>query len=128
MPTTIEPELDSVHSDEPAGIAEGLPEIALDADATGIELRSEPEQETLTVLFPSAQETGVDVVSSSKDALRAVVAHEVETEVDAETHGTDAADLAAAEFPEAEQPVMPTTEVFIFYSCENVLADPVLLL
>ena len=72
----------------------------------------------------------MDVVSSSKDALAAVVAHEAETEVEAETPGTDAAtttnELAAAEFSETEQPVLPTSEVFIFYSCGDALADPVL--
>jgi hypothetical protein len=56
----------------------------------------------------------VDVVSSN-DVLT-VVANEMGTE----TQGTDADttknDLSAAEFPEAEQPVMLTTEVFIFYS------------
>ena len=81
-------------------------------------------QETLTVSSPSAQETGVDVVSSSKNALTAV---EVETEVESEAHGTDADtttnDLAAKIIPEIEQPVMPTTDVFIFYSCENALAN-----
>ena len=132
MPTTIEPELDTAHFDEPAAIAEGSPEIAHDANVTGgIEHQSKPEQETLTALSPSAQETGVDVVSSSKDALTAVVAHEVETEVEAETPGTDAAtttnELAAAEFSQTEQPVLPTYEVFIFYSCGDALADPVLL-
>ena len=128
LPTTIEPELGTAHSDEPAAIAEGsTPEIVIDANATGgIELQSELEQE-IKGLSPSAQETGEDVVSSSEDALTAVVAHEEETEVEAETHGTDAAtttnDLAAAGFHET---VMPTTEVFIFYSCGNVLADLVL--
>jgi hypothetical protein len=110
--TTNESGLDeTAHSDEP-----GSSEVVINADATGgIELQSEFEQIT-----SSAQETGVDVVSSGKDALTAVVTHEGETEVESETQGTDAAttknDLSAAEFPEAEQPVMLTTEVFIFYS------------
>lgn len=107
MPSIIEPELDDIaHSDEPAAI--------LNADANGgIERQSEFEQE----ITSSSKETGVDVVSSSKDALTAVVAHEVETEVEDETHGTKAAtttnDLVAAESPETEH-VIPTTEVFIF--------------
>ena len=123
MPTTLEqePELDTAHSDELAGIAavEDPSEVVLDADATGgIELQSELEQETL---IPSAQETGVDVVLSSEDALTAVVAHEVETGGGAETQAAAATtDLAAAELPETEQLVTPTTEVFIFYSCGNV--------
>ena len=124
LPTTNEPELDeTAHS---AAVAEGSSEVVTNADATGgIELRSEFEQE-----ITSAQETGVDVVSSSKDALTAVVAHGVETEVESETHGTDGDsttnDLAAGEFPETEQPVMPTSEVFIFNSCGDALANPVL--
>ena len=125
LSTTTEHELDTAHPDEPAAIAEASPEIVLNADAIGVELQSEHEQETLTVLSPSSQETGVDVISSSKDALTAA-----ETEVEAETHGTDTAtttnDLTAAEFFETEGPIMPTTEVFIFYSRENALADPVL--
>jgi hypothetical protein len=128
LPATNEPERDeTAHSGEPAAIAEGSSEVVINADATGgIELQSEFEQE----ITSSAHETGVDVVSSSKDALTAVVPHEVETEVESETHGTDAAtttnDLVTGELPETEQPVMPTTEVFIFYSCGNVLADLVL--
>lgn len=119
MPTSIEHELDTAHSDELAVVAGDSSKVVLNADVTGdIDLQSEPQQETLTVLSPSAQETEVDVVSGSKDALTAVVAHEVDTEVEAETHATDAAnttnDIAAAESPETEQPVMPTTEVFIF--------------
>ena len=136
----IEPEINFVApaEEEPsaitqvaAAIAEGSPEIVFNPNATsGIEHQSEPEQETLTVLSPSTQESGVDVVSSSKDAPTVDVAHEVETEVEAETHGTDAAtatnDLSAAELPETERPVKPTTEVFIIHSCGNTLADQVL--
>ena len=121
LPTTIEHELDTAHPDELAGVAaEGSSKVVLDnADSTGgtIELQSELEQETL---LPSAQleETGVDVVSISKDAL---TAHEVETETEANTHGTEPATtskyvIAAEELPETEHPVIPTTEVFIFYS------------
>ena len=63
-----------------------------------------------------AQDTGVDAVSSSKDALR------VETEAD--THGTDAATTSKAEdLPETEQPIIRTTEVIILDSCGNVLTD-----
>ena len=84
----------------------------------------ENEENQGEIITSSAQETGVDVVSSSKNALSAV---EVETEVESEAHGTDADtttnDLAAKIIPEIEQPVMPTTDVFIFYSCENALAD-----
>ena len=120
LPTTIEHELDT-HSNESAGVAvEGSSNDVLDnADATGgtIELLSELERENP---IPSAQpeETGVDVVSISKDAL---TAHEVETEVEVDTHVTTPAptsknDLAAEELSESEQPVIPTTEVFIFYS------------
>ena len=51
--------------------------------------------------------------------------------LEAETHEADAAttmnDIAAAEFSETEQPVVPTIEVFIFHACGNVLPDPVLL-
>jgi hypothetical protein len=93
------PELDTDHSVEPAAIAEGSSKVA---DATGgIELQSDLEQETLTVLSPSAQQTGVDNVSSGDDAIAATTTN----------------DLAAAEFPEMEQPVMPATEVFNFFSC-----------
>jgi hypothetical protein len=128
LPTTIGQELDTARSDEQAATAtEDSSKVVLDnADATssGIELQSEHEQETL---IPSSQETGVDVVSSSKDAL---TAHGVETEVEADTHGTDAAttwknDLTE-EHPVTEQPVIPTTEVFIFNSCGNALANLVL--
>ena len=127
MATTVDSELDIVHSDEPAAIAEGSHEIVPNITG-GIEHQSEIEQETLsTALSPPAQETGVDVVPSSKDA---VVAHEVEAEVEAEKHGTDAAtathDLVITELPETEQPVIPTTEVFISCSCGNALADLVL--
>lgn len=109
MPT-IEPKLEAAHSDESASLgAEGSSTVVLNADETGI---------------ASSQETGVDVVSSNKTA------HEVETEVEAGTQVTDTAtssnDLAATELSEAELPVMPNTEVFIYTSCENVLADPVL--
>jgi hypothetical protein len=111
LPSSIESELDTADSDEAAAVATAT---------GGIEHQSEPEQETLTALSPSAQETGVDDVLSSKDAQTAVVAQEVETEVESETHGTDAATtthgLAAAEFTETEQAALPTTEVFIFYS------------
>ena len=111
LPTTIE------HA---AIAAEGSAKVVPDnADATGgsIELQSELQQET------SVQETAVDTVSSSKDAV-----HEVETEVETETQGTIVVttsknDLAAKELPETEQPVLDTTEVFIFNSCENALAD-----
>ena len=134
LPTTIEHELeqDTTHLDEPAAIAgEGPSKAVLDADATGdIELQSELEQETLKVLSPSAQESRVDVVSSSNDALTRVVTREVEIEVKAGTQGTDAAttskDLTAKELPETDQPIVPTTEVFIFNSCGNVLTNPAL--
>ena len=116
LPINIEPghKLDSAHSDELATIAaEGSSKGILEVDATGgIELQSEVEQETP---IPSAQETEVGVVSSSKDAI---VAHKVETEVEAETLETDAAtasnDLAASESAETEHSVVPTTEVYIF--------------
>ena len=112
LPTTIEEEteLDIVHSDEPAGLAaEGLSKVVFDAVATGgIEHQSDFEQETHT---SSAQ----DVVSG-KDALTAIVAHQVE-KVDAETEAATATnDLAPADQPETEQPAIPTTEVFIFFS------------
>ena len=106
LPTSIEQDLPTTI--EHATIAaEGSTKVVLDnADETGgtIELQSELEQET------SARETAVDGVSSSKDA-----AHEVETEVEADTHGTETSknDLAK-ELPETEQPVLHTTEVFIF--------------
>ena len=71
----------------------------------------ELEQET-TVIF-TGQETDVNVISSSKDAP---TSHEVETEVGTDTHGTDVATTSkndlAAELPEMEQHVIPTTEVF----------------
>ena len=123
LPTTTEQEteLDIVHSDEPAGLAaEGLSKVVFDAVATGgIEHQSDFEQETHT---SSAQ----DVVSG-KDALTAIVAHQVENEVDAETEAATATnDLAAADLPETEQPAIPTTEVFIFFSYADVLADLVL--
>ena len=118
LPTTIEHEIDT-HSDELAGVAaEASSKDVLDnADPTGgtIELLSELERETP---IPSAQPVEMDVVSISKDAL---TVHEVETEVEADTRGTAPAptsknDLAAEELSETEQPVIPTIEVFIFYS------------
>ena len=124
MPTTFEHDLDTAaHLDDSAATeTEGSSKAVLDnADAIGgtIELQSELEQKTL---IPSAEETGVDVVTST-----ALTAHEVETGVEADTHGTDAAttsknDLAAEELPDTEQPVVPTTEVFIFYPFANLLA------
>jgi hypothetical protein len=123
LPTTTEQELDTAHSNDPATIAEDSSNVVLHTDVTSdVELQSEVEQETRT---PSTRGT----VSSSKDALTAVVAHEVETEAKAETQGTNDAtstNALAAEFPETEQPVAPTTEVFISYSCRKMLADPVL--
>ena len=119
-------ELDAAHSDELADIAaEGSSKVVLEADAVGgIELQSEIVQVTP---IPSAQETEVGIVSSSKDAD---VAHKVETEVEAGTQGAEAAtttnDLAAAVLPEKEQPVVPATKVFILYSGGNAFADPVL--
>ena len=89
--------------------------VVLEADATGgIELQTKIEQETPIL---SARETEVGVVSSSKDT---VVAHNVETEEAATTTN----DLAAAVLP--DQPVVPDTEVFIFYSRRSALADSVL--
>ena len=113
LPTTIEQELDTTHSNEPAAIAEDSSKVVLDADATGAIERQSELEETLT---PSAQETEVDTVSSTKDTLTAVVAHEVENE--AEATATTTNDLAA-EFPETEQPVISTIEVFIFISVET---------
>ena len=119
-----------VHSDEPAGRAEVSPEITLDEATpvcpTRIELHSELEEDT-------AQETAVDVVSSSKDASIAIVAREVGAEVTDETPGTDVAiatptttnELTAVESIETEQHVMQTPEVFIFYSSRNPFTDPV---
>lgn len=120
LPTSIEQELDSTHSNEPAAI-EGSSKVVLDADATGgIELQSELKE----TLDPSALETRVDIVSSNKDALTAVVAREMEPEAEAERQETNAATTTndfAAEFPVTEQPIIPTTEVSTFYSCGNVL-------
>ena len=104
LPTSIEQGLPTTI--EHAAIAEGSAKVALDnANATGgtIELQSELEQET------SAQETALDGVPSSKDA-----ALEVETEVEVDTHGTETSKNAAKELPETEQPVLHTTEVFIY--------------
>lgn len=117
MPITIEQELDAAHPEKPAAIAEGSPKIAYKADAIG-ERQSEYEQETIMVLSPSVQETGVDVASSSKDALTDTVAHEAETGVVVEKQRADTAKTTndlAAEFPETEQPVIPTTEVFFLF-------------
>lgn len=126
LPVNIEHEPTTVPLDEPAAMAEGLPGIAL----APIELQSELKQEIPTVLSTTAQEKGVDIVSTSKDTPTTVV-HEVESEVEAETRGTDAliattaaGDLVAAE---TEQPVVQTTEVFIFYSRANPFADLALL-
>ena len=119
LPASIEQGLPTA-IEHAAVVAEGSAKVVPDnADATGgtIEYQSELQQET------SVQETAADSVSSSKDA-----AHEVETEVEADTHGTDVAttsknDLAAKELPETEQPVLHTPEVFVFNSCGNALAD-----
>jgi hypothetical protein len=123
----VESEPDALHLDTSTSAAPTPTIVAITAQAPEVQedrldttvipgaLNAELEQETLTVSSPSAQETGVDVVSSS------VVAHDIGTEMKVETHGTDATttknDLSAAEFPAAEQPVMLTTEVIIFYSC-----------
>ena len=118
LPATIEPHQDTTHQDEPDVIAEqGSSKVQLDADGTrGLEPQSELEQENLT---SSAQGTGVDVLTAQK----------VETEEEARTQGMDAASttnkFASLEFPETEQPVVPTTEVFIFCSCD-AFTDPVL--
>jgi hypothetical protein len=119
LPVSIEHE--PVPLDEPAAMAEDLPEIAL----APIELQSELKQE-IPVLSTASQEKGVDIVSTSKDTPTTFV-HEVESGVEAETCGTEAliaattaADLVAAE---TEQPVVQTTEVFIFYSRANPFAD-----
>ena len=120
MSTTIEqePELDTAHSNEPAGVAaEGSSKVIFNADATGgFELQSELEQETLIPSPQEREEKKVDAVSSNNDTL---TAHGVETEVEADTEGTNGvttADDLTAEFPETEQPVIPTTGVFTFYS------------
>ena len=114
MPTTVH-ELETARSDESVAIAvEDSSKVVLDADATDgtLELQTELDQETD---IPSAQETEVDVVSSSKDAP---TAHDVETEVEADTHGPDTGtisknDLAVEELPEkTEQHVIPITKVF----------------
>lgn len=102
LPTTvIEPELDTAHLDESASVAESSSSkdvLYADAAAGGDLERQQSSEKEITV-------SDQDVVSSSKDA---VVAHE--------THGTDAAtitnDLAAGAFPETEQPVISTTEVY----------------
>ena len=119
LPASIEQGLPTA-IEHAAVVAEGSAKVVPDnADATGgtIEYQSELQQET------SVQETAADSVSSSKYAV-----HEVETEVEADTHGADVAttlknDLTAKELPATEQPVFDTTEVFIFNSCENALAD-----
>ena len=96
----------TAHSDEPAAIAEGLPENTPDENTSaGTKLQSKLEEET----------AGVDVVSS-KDASTAVVAHKEEAEVTEGTDGTDAIIAAPTntnDLVAAEQPVMPTTEVLI---------------
>ena len=130
LPTTIEHEQETApHSDEPATIAaEGSSKVVHETDTTGdIELEPELEQGTLLPSAQGKEETRVDAVSSSNDAL---TAREVETEVEADTHEMGAAattdDLTATELPQTEQPIMPTIEVLIFNSCGNVLTDPVL--
>ena len=142
------------HSDEPAAISEGPLDVALDKNALGnTELESGPEQETLTTAqetrldAPSTEgetethgtdalvaATSVeDLISAESEQLATSTSHEVEAEGETESHGTDATvaatsveDLVPAESIEKEQPVMSTTEVFIFYSCRDPFTDPVL--
>ena len=118
-----EPEF--VHSDEPAAIIEGQPEVALDENAPVSLGGIEPQPELEQTLSTTAQETAVDIVSSSNDGSAAVVPHELETKVEA--YGLDAIvaatatnDLVTAECTETEQ---PTTEVFTSYSCGNSFTD-----
>jgi hypothetical protein len=122
LSTSIGHEPETVHSEEPV---EGPSENVFDGNTPGIELQSELEHEP--VLSTTSQETGVDVVSTSKDTSTPVVVHEAETEVETETHETDtlisataAIVLLAAESTETEQ---PTAEVLISYSCANPFAD-----
>ena len=132
----LEPEVDSVLpvEEEPSAITQTsaedlLPKIESEGaiSQTPVETISSPEDTTVPIVNAEDQIIApVDVRSEHAP----VVAHEVESEMEAETHRTDAAtatnDLAAAESPETEQPIMPKTKVFIFYSCGNVLAELVL--
>lgn len=123
LPTSVKYEPETTHSDGPAVISEGSPDVALDRNALDdTELEPRLEQETPA----TAQETG-------GDARTAVATHEVEPEEETESHETEAIvavtsveDLIPAESTEKEQPVISTTEVFIFYSCGDLFADPVL--
>ena len=75
----------------------------------------------------------VQVLPETKDSLvldleEPVSSHtEVEESVKTSTTEPSVADIASViSEPATAIPVMPTTEVFIFYSCRNALADPVL--
>ena len=122
MLTSVEHEPETTYSDEPAAISEGSPDVALALGDT--ELESGLEQETLV----TPQETGGDARTGT-----AVATHEVEAKGETESHETDALvaaasveDLVPAVSIEKEQPVISTTGVFIFYSCGDSFADPVL--
>ena len=122
-----EHEREFVHPDGSAAIIERQPEIALDENAPASLGGIEPQPELEQTLSTTAQETAVNVVSSSNDASAAVVAHESEAKVEVEAHGIDAIvaatatnDLVATECTETEQ---PTTEVFTSYSCGNFFTD-----
>ena len=124
LPPSIEHEPETTHSDVSAGTAEGSHD-ALESTAA---VSPSIERETLTVISTPAQETGVDVVSTSEDTLTDVVIHEVEAEVKPETRETDALiaattanDLVATESTQTEQPVILITEVSIFlFLCKLV--------
>ena len=138
----LEPDVDSVLpvEEEPSTISQVvaedlLPKIESEGTTSQTSFEIIPIPEDSTAPVPDVEEqiiAPVDVRSEHDTVVAHEVETEVEAEVEAETPGTDAAtatnDLAASEPPETEQPVVPTTEVFIFYSCGNVLADPVLFL
>lgn len=114
-----EHESEFIHSDEPAAIVDPS-EIAFVENAPVSFGSIEPQPELEQTLSTTAQETAVDVVSSSNDASTAVVPHELEAKVEIEAHGMDAVVAATAS---NDLPVMSTTEVFISYSCGNSFTD-----
>ena len=120
----LEPEVDSVLpvEEEPSTITQiAAEDILPKTESEGAAISQAPVEtiqipEDTTAPVADVEEQIISPVDVRSEPA-AVVAHEEETEVEAESHETDAAtatnDLAAAKSTETEQPVVSTTEVFI---------------
>ena len=121
----LEPDVDSVPTEEePSTITQVaaedlLPKIESEGAAISqAPLETIPIPEEATAPVADVEEQIIAPVDVRSEHV-AVVAHGVENEVEAETHGTVAAtatnELAAAESPETDQPVLPSNEVFMYF-------------